>query len=243
MSEVKLYKGVWVRPSDASDKPMVNECLKNYVHFNLDEHSRVLDLGSHIGTFSVMCRNAGVRQYLAYEANRGNYEMVRKNIDETKSNPMLQFEAVYSAISASTQETVTFYHRPSKQASCSGSISPKVVRSNLTPETVPNAFIDDVVYRYNPTHLKMDIEGAEREILELWDFKIPSCVREFSLEIHSPSYCKDFADDYTHRLETQFELVAATPVHGFFNKGKNWSMFGREANSVLYGFDLFYRRR
>lgn len=235
MTDLKLYKGVLIRPSDASDKPMINDCLKNYRHFTLSEDSRVLDLGGHIGSFSVMCRRAGVRDYRVYEANKSNYEVLQKNASA--------YDARYSAVSASRDPTVTFYHRKSKQASCSGTMAPSAVRSNMVPETVPNAFIDDVIEEFKPTHVKMDIEGAEKDILALWNYRLPSCVREFALEIHTASYCKQFYSTYTKLIEQEFDLVFADPAHGFINKGSDWEMFGFKANSVLYGFDLFYRRK
>jgi hypothetical protein len=52
-----------------------------------------------------------------------------------------------------------------------------------------------------------------------------------------------FDESYNKKIEKQFELVRAEPNHGFFNKGSNREMFDVKSNSVLYGFDLFYRRK
>lgn len=238
---LKIFKGVWVRPDDAADKRMVNECRKNYVHFKFDEQSRVVDLGTNVGAFGVMCREAGVRFYHGFEANEANFKVASINV--LSDDPAYKYGITHAAVSALKDPTVTFYNRGSKQASCSGTMAPNAIKSNMTPVVVENIFIDRVIEEFQPSHLKMDIEGAEKDILRHWDYVVPSCVREFSLEIHAPSYCKKFYETYGKKIEEQFDLVQAEPCHGFFNKGSEWEMFGMKKNSVLYGFDLFYRRK
>lgn len=239
--DLKKFKGVWVRPGDAADKPMVNECRKNYVNFKFDDQSRVVDLGCNIGAFAVMCREAGVKFYHAFEANEANFKVATMNV--LSEDLSYQYGITHAAVSALKDPTVTFYNRGSKQASCSGTIVPSAIKSNMTPVVVTNIFIDDIINEFQPTHLKIDIEGAEKDILKYWDYVIPSCVQELSLEIHALTYCKKFYESYNKKIQKQFELVRAEPNHGFFNKGSNWEMFDIKSNSVLYGFDLFYRRK
>lgn len=238
-TNLKQYKGMWVRPTDASDKPMVNECLKNYTRFNLNRDSVVLDLGGHIGTFAKMCRDAGVLQYDVYEPDEDNFAVLTNNVWSDDGI----YRAHKGAVSVKKDSEVTFYIRSSKQSSCSGTAAPSRVNSSMTPVTVKNFFIDDIISQHLPTHLKMDIEGAEKEIFEHWNFQVPGCVDEWAVEIHTKSYCERFFNEYAPRFETHMELVSATPVHGFIGKGSDWKMFGHEHNSVVYGFDLFYRRR
>lgn len=236
--ELKNYKGVLVRKDYGNDKTIVNECLKNYTHFKMDENSTVLDLGGHIGGFGVLCRNANVKKYVAYEADAENFEVLTANM-----NGFDRAELNHSAVSALKDDHLTFYIRPSKQSKCSSTICPSKVNKGMTRVDVKNTYIEDVFSKYEPTHVKMDIEGAEKDILVLWNNQVPRFIKQLAIEIHAPGYVKQFEDVIHPEFVKQgLKLIHASPVHGFINKGKQWDHFGHSHTSVLFGFDLLYVR-
>ena len=235
----KLFKETFVRTNEHSvtDRMMVKQCLESYSIFNLNPNSIVLDLGANIGGFAIMCKNAGVENYTAVEADNDNCDVILENIKEKKSYILIR-----GACSVLDDDTLTFYRRNSKQSACSGSINPKSIK-NLEPFLVKNYHIDNLIEKIKPDCLKMDIEGTEKNILAHWNNTVPSCVNEFALEIHNGKYTNFFEKEIQPKLLEDFDLIKASPVHGFINRGKDWKHFDHEYNSVLFGFDLFYRRK
>ena len=236
----KLYKGVTIRHDpiyESTDRGMVNECLQNYTYFSLDENSVVLDLGVHCGGFAHMCKEANVHGYLGIEALKSNYECALNNLP---ANACL----INAAVSNSDAEEIAFYIRNSKQFSCSATVNPAKVTKALTKTLVKNHNIHAVLKMGKWTHIKMDIEGAEKDFLNK-DFIVPDSVREMSLEVHSEKYILDFeANQQKYILEQGFELTSATPNYGFAGKDPVMrEAFGVEYTGSLFGFDLFYTRK
>ena len=236
--ELKLYKGLWTRKDNGSDREMINDCIKNYRHFTFDENSVILDLGAHIGGFAAaVCEGKPFKSYIGYEADCENFELLEMNVSSE------DMYIVNSAVSASEGESIYFYKRNSKRAKTSSSVCPQSINKSMERVAVPNTYINSIIMNYNPTHIKMDIEGAEKDILELWNHEFPQNVQEISLEIHGAKYIQYFEEVIHPKLLEKFDLIDTAPAHGFINKGNDWKHFEHECNSVLFGFDLFYRRK
>lgn len=250
-SDLKMYKGVLVRKDNPSDAGMVKECLANYSDMKIDSESVVLDLGAHVGGFAVMAINRGIKRYIGVEADQENFGILSKNIQRVIEHMAISTRekvpecCLFSGATTTLQDPyVTFYTRRSKQAKCSGSATPRKVTKALDPVQVPNWNVDNLIAAHTPTHIKMDIEGAEIDILKTWDYIIPDGVEEIAIEIHSTPYCMEYETQHHQKILDQgFKLVHARPNHGFKNKGKEWTCFGETHNSVLFGFDLLYSRR
>ncbi len=236
----KEYKGVIIRDDpiyESTDRGMVNECLQNYTYFSLDENSVVLDLGVHCGGFAHICKEANVKAYLGIEALKSNYECALNNMPENG-------KILNAAVSNSEDPEIAFYIRNSKQFSCSATVNPAKVTKALTKTVVKNLNIHTILSMWKYTHIKMDIEGAEKDFLNE-NFIVPNSVEEMSLEVHSEKYILDFEANYQKYILAQgFELVSATPNYGFVGKDPVMrEAFGVEYTGSLFGFDLFYRRK
>lgn len=233
---LKLFKNTWVRKDKKIDHDMVNDCRKNYKQIQLTQNSVVLDLGANIGGFAAMCKEADVAEYRAVEPNDDNIDVLMHNVKNIN-------KLLCGAVSASYDEFVIFYIRASKSAPASSSIVPKRIDKSLTKQYVKNYSIDALMREIKPDVLKMDIEGAEKQIIEHWKGIVPDCVKQFALEIHSADYISFFEAHYHPMfLDQGFHLVTSAPADGFDNKGSTWSHFGVTKNSCLFGYDLLYAR-
>ena len=80
--EYQTYKGVVCRKGNRTDRNMINDCIENYSHFNFTPGSVVLDFGANIGGFAHMCKNPNITQYIGFEADPDNFEVLSKNIPD-----------------------------------------------------------------------------------------------------------------------------------------------------------------
>lgn len=244
MTELMEFKGVLVRKDSGNDKDMVRECLSNYTIFNFDESSIVMDLGGHIGGFAKMALNHPIKQYIAVEADPENFEVLSANANDSRS-------ILYSgAVSASEEDVLVFYQTESKNSKCSGTVAPKSSRSKASRKVryeVPNHNIFKLFEKHQPTHLKVDIEGAEWPWLEISGGEFPTSVQEISFELHSQDKITEFEKRWLPRVLQDYELIKATPNYGFASKDSEitWDFpdLGVKGPGTLWGLDVFFRRK
>ncbi len=241
--DLKLYKGVWIRPDVRADGAMVKESLKNYRHFRMGEGDRVLDLGANIGAFGRMVALAGVRpaDYAAFEPDPKNVELLKKNTPEGIS-------IIQAVATMSREPTVTFYQTESSNAACSGTATPPTNQSKSMRKVryeVSNMYLPGTIEAFRPSHLKVDIEGAEHDWLMENEFAFPTYVREIAIELHRKETI-DLAEKLMPRIKTEFDLVAAVANDGFIKPDSpKWEYpnLGLKGKGVLFGIDLFLRRK
>lgn len=242
-SKFKFYKGVWIRPNVRADSDMVKESLRNYEHFRFNENSRVLDLGANIGSFGRMVLDAGVmpQNYVAYEPDPKNVELLKLN-----THPEIVLRQAVATMSK--QDSVVFYQTESGNGPCSGTACPPTNQSKSMRKLrydVLNEYLPEVINRFRPTHLKIDIEGAEHDWLMENEFTFPLHVREIALELHRTETI-EVAEKLWPRIQSEFEVVALRPNDGFIKPdSKTWSFpnLGIEGKGVLFGVDIFLRRK
>ena len=84
---------------------------------------------------------------------------------------------------------------------------------------------DKLIEKYQPSHLKMDIEGSEWDIFQCWKGIIPKCINEVAVEWHGKKKIENFyLKKWRSIIENEFDIV--------FEKFKRSSWI-----------DAFYRRR
>lgn len=244
MSDLKQYRGVWIRPDMPCDRGMVQECLKNYKHFTFTKDSRVLDLGGNIGAFGRMCVPylAEPSQYHVVEPDEDNMVLLKKN-----TNPGCDF--IQAVATMSTEKTLTFYQNESGNRACSGTATPASERSKghrKIRHEVKNIPLPDLIASIHPSHLKMDIEGGETDwLLDNQGF-FPSYVEQFAIELHGLETTQHFNDVCYPNFIKEFELVHAEPNFGFVNAdSESWSYpnLGISGRGALFGVDVFLRRK
>jgi FkbM family methyltransferase len=130
-----------------------------------------LDMGAQIGTFSVTYAPQ-VKQIIAYEPEPGSYALLCRNL---KTNHCTNVVAINKAIAAK-QENRTFY--VCKENVGAHSLVRQKGRKRITV-ACDNA--KEVMLRHNVNKIKMDIEGAEVEVLPslIW-----GAIDEIILEWH-----------------------------------------------------------
>jgi len=135
-----------------------------FVQRTLEFHSpnpapRILDCGSNIGAASLFFkRRYPAARVTAYEADPALYEMTRRNLER---NGAADVEVVHAALWTSTG-SVTF-NAEGSDAGMIGSLPGAVDAKRIT---VPSLRLRDVIERDRIDFLKLDIEGAERAVLE-----------------------------------------------------------------------------
>lgn len=240
------YKGLYCRP-DTSDKKMVTECLRNYSNFSIDTDSIVMDLGGNVGAFGKMALDAGCKELHVFEPDKSNVKMIRLNLG---NHPNARNLAVYeTAVSMSHDDSLTFFQTNSKNKDCSGTVTPSSARAESMRKNryqVKNKNILEALDEINPTHLKIDIEGAEIEWIQQTEATIPDSVVEFSLEIHPnrDDFFTEFDSIWFPKLCEKFIPMFIHPNTGFKSPTKTvLPNMEIQAFGSVFGIDILFRRK
>jgi len=158
---------------------------------NIKENSVVIDIGAHIGIFSMYC-SPKCKQVFSYEAHPENFSLAQKNIkNKNINNIKIENLAVWSKSNekifiSDSEETRTGEHTINKE-------------KGFEVETIS---LEDIFLKNNIQRcdlLKIDVEGAEYAIL----FSAPDIIFEkiesISMEYH-PDVNKDKRKDDLVRL-------------------------------------------
>lgn len=153
--------------TDRVDKDMISESISNYIKDEISYEGKVcLDLGTNIGAFVKIALDGGASKVYGVECDLRNYNIVANNFaSEIKAN------VVHAAVSGSDQDTLTIYKSNAKSNHSSTSI---LKRNNKFRDydEVKNYHIDELLREVKPQIIKIDIEGAEYDIIEsIIDYK------------------------------------------------------------------------
>jgi FkbM family methyltransferase len=126
------------------------------------EGSVVVDVGAHIGSFSLLAAKKKAAVVHAYEANHANFELLHHNCSGEK-----QVVCHREAVWRSDEEREFLTWSPSEDRVNTGGGSVIDGAGNGGSETVPAVSFDDVVDRVGGKVdiLKLDCEGSEYPIL------------------------------------------------------------------------------
>lgn len=217
-----------VRPG-TTDEKVVDEVIYRNVYekpsigFRIEKDDKWLDLGANIGTFTLLCLSRGA-SVIAYEPEKSNYELLRKNI-EMNYGKTRRCRTIRAAVGIGAQKTIDLFLAKDENNKYRHSLYKKRGRSAIR---VPHRNIDDVLQRWRPTAIKMDIEGSEIDILEhLTDYTgIQKLVFEYSFDIDKsiPRFLAIIA-----RLRRYFKVVHYTRVN---EKDKEYRFY--PAMTIVY---------
>jgi len=166
--------GYWVR-EDTFDRRMISDSLNHYEGFGALEGKTVLDLGGNCGGFTRMALLAGAKQVISLEPCPHNHQILCINAPEATN--------LNAAVTDGTTGTTTFYYTDSRRSSSSSSINIRRNSSDLKI-TVAAYNVNELLEKYKPDIMKMDIEGKEYDILDAMG-EVPDYVRQFAVEFHS----------------------------------------------------------
>jgi FkbM family methyltransferase len=233
------YKDCYVRAGLGVDKQMVSQCQDNYRNFDDLDGAVVMDWGMNIGAFGVMMSSYPIKQYIGVEPHPENFEVAVKNLNGREN-----FTLINAAVTTAEVETLNLCLTKSKQNLCSGATNIKSngargMRTVVIPVKAINAV--DLLDKYQPTHLKCDIEGEEYRIFGDLDWKIPACIKQLALEYHWQDKVLAY-ESFRKRLTEQ----GFTPVYEELNYIKGTTevdFLGKKVNyRNIWGLDCLYKR-
>jgi len=195
------------RPDVPGDYTVIEEHCNHSSYsnkLNLKSTDRWLDLGSHIGCFALDI--ARVVDYVhCIEAEYSNVKLSLRNISlNPYANVVIEHAAVVSE--DYKDDTVTLYLT---KKSHSNSLHPEmynVVHGFIDTIQVPVVHVNKLIKEHNLNKIKLDIEGAEHNIVPLIDW---SNIDEFIMEVHTQIIDIDI-DKLFNFLTTQGFLVTNT---------------------------------
>lgn len=115
-----------------------------------------IDIGSHIGSFSIACMLRNIEKVYAFEANKNSYEIAKYNIEKTGNNGEISHLAVWPESNIELSFTEVEFN--------TGMSKVEICNSENKVETIS---LDDILKDIDKEIdiLKIDCEGAEYPIL------------------------------------------------------------------------------
>ena len=147
------------RSSIPTETEIMNDVFRKneYVHkgLSLNANDIVLDLGANIGSFC--CRNfREVKKIISFEPEDVNFEFLSENVSNNKADNIVIEKKAVVGNSDKTRDfylgKVPYYYS-------------FLVKNNRKRVSVKCVNINDLMKKYKPTKLKVDIEGSEFEVL------------------------------------------------------------------------------
>lgn len=162
--EQRALKNRYVKELNAQeniDKDMIAESIRNYIKEEVDYSNSVcLDLGTNIGTFTKIALDHGAHRVYGVECDFRNYNIANSNFSEC-----IKAKIIHAAVSALEQDTLQIYKSNAKSNHSSTSIIKR--RGTFTEyDEVKNYHITELLSEIKPDIIKIDIEGAEYDIIE-----------------------------------------------------------------------------
>lgn len=165
---------------------------------------RVLDIGAHIGGFSVLAASSGAKLVHAFEVNAENFELLVQNCDGL---PVVCHRA--AVWRSDVAEKLRWIPSADVQNTGGGGVTAWVEGS----DAVTVEAFDDVVLAFDPFDVcKLDCEGSEYQILMTSKFflKVPLFVGEYHPDARTPALFD--------LLQRSGYDVEDRPVHSGFGK-------------------------
>lgn len=171
--------------SNFIDKEVVYYVLQDQYHLppilsKISANPVILDLGSNIGLTIVHMKHIyPTAKIIGYEMNRENYLLAKRNT-KFYDNVMVVNTAVWIE-----DATVTYRNTANYDSYAILNDTEKKEADELIE--VPSLKLESIIKNHNLTHidyLKMDIEGAEKAILESEDLSWMDKVGAMNIEMH-----------------------------------------------------------
>ncbi len=180
---------------DQVDRSVFNEIFKFKEYRRAEEQivsaeNSILDVGSHIGLFSLYCRSLNKQAKIyAVEPEADNLKILKQNI---KENNLKNIEIVSAALSDKTGEGNLIISSDNHNHHL---VDDFLDDSFVTVQRVKVFSLTDFLAQHQISRislLKMDIEGAEYKIFESLNFNDFLKIQAIIMEYHISSKNKDF---------------------------------------------------
>jgi FkbM family methyltransferase len=167
---------IYIRPETTDIKAVTEVCIKkeyrnSKIDFHFEKNEYWLDLGGHIGSFSLMVNKLYDCKTKTFEADQNNFEILKKNMFECSN-----YQIINKAVTTSNRDFVNFF-KPTKENDHYRYTECENKRPHLKIENI-NAI---QVFKENFDGCKMDIEGSELKFID--NGIIPKC-EKLVMEFH-----------------------------------------------------------
>jgi FkbM family methyltransferase len=170
--------------------------VREYVRvgFEIGENDNVVDVGGHVGIFSVyasqFCKNGKI---VAYEPVEENFRLLQENLELNKLKNVVAFKAAV----AGKKDRIKIYHGKDQAASTIYGDGQNYTEVDAVPlkEVLEYSHIE----RCNL--LKLDCEGAEYEILDSLPDEYFNRINRICMEYHPVKDNNKLLVELTSRLE------------------------------------------
>ena len=170
------------------DLYMIMTCARdkqyNPSSFEIKPHDTVVEIGGHIGSFSVYAaREASRGRVLVYEPDPENFTYLQKNID---LNKLSNITAEKMAVAAEKGTRMFFPSTMNTAESSMYAIKRQKRDIQVSTTTLSHIFEEHAITSCD--FLKLDCEGAEYEILFGTPASYLKKIQKIAMECHNPSY-------------------------------------------------------
>ncbi len=193
----------WFEPQLDVDKEMLRDCFNNYRTNEVNYDGKTcLDLGANIGGFAKIAIDNGAKKVVTIECDaRNNKKILEKFLNEPK------VDSYQAAVTNSNEPTIDIWKNDSKKSQCSISTIKRNGRYKAY-DKVMNANIDKLLTNIKPDIIKVDIEGAEYDIID----SIIKYDPEFLfIELHTGKF-KEKAKECIDILSKKYTKNEVTPI-------------------------------
>lgn len=164
----KFFYRVGTTDENCIKEVLITESYKNRnVPFYVEKGEIWLDLGAHIGTFTLYAYALGVKKVICFEGNEDNYQILRKNCPDAE---------IHKQFFTASKELSLPVFRPRK---ASDFYRFTIIKNKRFDGFVDNFYAGD--FKEKIDGIKMDIEGAEFELI---DKRLLPASKKLVLEYH-----------------------------------------------------------
>jgi FkbM family methyltransferase len=203
---------IWNLRMNKIDRPVLYEVVvfKGYSKdLHLTKEDRWLDIGGHIGTFSIDIADK-VGMVVTFEPEPDNYEILQKNIADNK----IQNITTYNEAVVGNEDQEREFHLDEKRNTGGHSF---IAADGAKTMKVKCHNINDILKTYNINKVKLDCEGAEFEIIKAMDL---TNIDEMIMEYHFNLLGLTKFEELVALLSQKFAVVQTDKVINPFGQGK-----------------------
>ena len=202
---------------ESSDLLMFKE--GDYDRLDLQSGDRFMDIGANFGT-NVIKYGHLVESMVCYEPIPDTVEMLRMNVD---LSGLRNIEVFPVAVSSKKGQIEVWMNPKAKYRHSAASIIPG--RGRDVSWVVQTVSFADELARVKPTVIKMDIEGAEFEVMDSITNADLKGVRSMAIEVHLNRYTRP--DQWIEELKARLEDFECEQVDQPL-------LFGKRICTILY---------